>query len=91
MDLSRTPQTKVVNSSGTRAVLQLVCQSDCVIIGVTRKKGAVALCGIFNHTKEQYVHLLEMNGDVEGELSLHHDFNTSTTSEKVRTEQDIKE
>ena len=44
------------------------------IIGVTRKRDALALWDIIKHKKDQYVHLPEMQ-DVEGELSLHHDFN----------------
>ena len=47
------------------------------IIGVTRKKDAVALWDIIKHKKDQYVQLLKMEEDVEGELSLHHDFNQS--------------
>ena len=49
------------------------------IIGVTRKKDAVALWDIIKHKKDQYVQLLKME-DVEGELSLHHDFNQSTAT-----------
>ena len=54
------------------------------IIGVTRKKDAVALWDITKHKKDQYVHLLKMQEDVEGELSLHHDFNQST-AKKIST------
>ena len=50
------------------------------IIGVTRKKDAVALWDIIKHKKDQYVQLLKVEEDVEGELSLHHDFNQSTTT-----------
>lgn len=57
------------------------------IIGVTRKKEAVALWGI-KHKKDQYVDLLKMKDDVEGELSLHHDFNPSTATKIVRMVQD---
>ena len=46
------------------------------IIGVTRKKEAVALCGIIKHKKDQYVDLLKRNDYIQGELSLHHEFNT---------------
>lgn len=60
------------------------------IIGVTRKKEAVALWGI-KHKKDQYVDLLKMKDDVEGELSLHHDFNPSTATKIVRMVQDIAE
>ena len=45
------------------------------IIRVTRKKDAVALWGIIKHKKDEYVHLLKMQDDVDGELSVHHDFN----------------
>mgnify|MGYP002804435058 CR=1 FL=1 len=48
------------------------------IIGVTRKKDAVALWDIIKHKKDQYVQLLKMDEETEGELSLHHDFNYST-------------
>ncbi|XDV44765.1 hypothetical protein PO909_013005 [Leuciscus waleckii] len=58
------------------------------IIGVTRKKEAVALWGIIKHKKHQYVDLLEMRDDVGGELSLHHDFNPSTTTKIVKMVQD---
>ena len=61
------------------------------IIGVTRKKEAVALWGIIKHKKDQYVDLLEMRDDVGGELSLHHDFNPSTTTKVVKMVQDIEE
>ena len=54
------------------------------IIGVTRKKDAVALWDITKHKKDQYVHLLKMQEDVDGELSLHHDFNQST-AKKIST------
>ncbi len=50
------------------------------IIGVTRKKDAVALWDIIKHKKDQYAQLLKMDEDVEGELSLHHDFNKSTAT-----------
>ena len=47
------------------------------IIGITRKKEAVALWGIIKHKikkkKTCYVDLLKMKDDVQGELSLHHD------------------
>ncbi|KAI9531965.1 hypothetical protein NQZ68_036327 [Dissostichus eleginoides] len=61
------------------------------IIGVTRKKEAVALWGIIKHKKDQYVELLEMKGDVGGELSLHHAFNPSTATKIVMMVQDIEE
>jgi hypothetical protein len=48
------------------------------IIGFTRKKDAVALWGIIKHKKDEYVHLLKMQDDVDGELSVHHDFNQSS-------------
>ena len=47
------------------------------IIGVIRKKDAA---GVIKHTKGQYVDLLKMEDDVQGELSLHHDFSTNTAS-----------
>ena len=43
------------------------------IIGVTRKKDAVALWGIIKNKKDEYVDLLKMQDDVDGELSAHHD------------------
>ena len=61
------------------------------IIGVTRKKEAVALWGIIKHKKDQYADLLKMKDDVQEELSLHHDFNLSTASTIVKMVQDIKE
>lgn len=61
------------------------------IIGVTRKKEAVAKWGIIKHKKDQYVDLLKMKDDVEGELSLHHDFNQSTATKIVRMVQDIEQ
>jgi len=61
------------------------------IIGVTRKKKVVTPWGIIKHQKDQYVDLLEMKDDVEGELSLHHDFNRSTATKIVRMVQDIEE
>ena len=61
------------------------------IIGVTRKKDAVALWGIIKHKKDQYVDLLKMKDDVEGELSLHHDFNQSTATKIVGMVQGIEE
>ncbi|KAF3844532.1 hypothetical protein F7725_007695 [Dissostichus mawsoni] len=61
------------------------------IIGVTRNKEAVALWGIIKHKKDQYVELLEMKGDVGGELSLHHAFNPSTATKIVMMVQDIEE
>ncbi|KAI4829411.1 hypothetical protein KUCAC02_023452, partial [Chaenocephalus aceratus] len=61
------------------------------IIGITRKKEAVALWGIIKHNKDQYVDLLKMTDDVEGELSLHHDFNPSTATKIVGMVQDIAE
>ena len=61
------------------------------IIGVTRKKEAVALWGIIKHKIDQYVDLLEMRDDVGGELSLPHDFNPSTTTKIVKMVQGIEE
>ena len=61
------------------------------IIGVTRKKDAVALWGIIKHKKDQYVDLLKEKNDVQGELSLHHDFNPSTATTIVRMVRDIEE
>ncbi|KAK5886568.1 hypothetical protein CesoFtcFv8_017590 [Champsocephalus esox] len=61
------------------------------IIGITRKKEAVALWGIIKHKKDQYVDLLKMKDDVEEELSLHHDFNPSTATKIVGMVQDIAE
>ena len=61
------------------------------IIGVTRKKEAVALWGIIKHTQYQYVDLLKMKDEVEGEHSLHHDFNPSTATKTAQMVQDIEE
>ncbi|KAI4824268.1 hypothetical protein KUCAC02_012791 [Chaenocephalus aceratus] len=61
------------------------------IIGITRKKEAVALWGIIKHKKDQYADLLKMKDDVEEELSLHHDFNPSTATKMVGMVQDIAE
>lgn len=61
------------------------------IIGVTRKKEAVALWGIIKHKKDQYVDLFKMKDDVQGEFSVHHDFNQTTAATIVRMVQDIKE
>ena len=61
------------------------------IIGVTRKKDAVALWETIKHTqKKQYVDLLKKNNDVQGELSHHHDFSHSTAATIVKMAQDIK-
>ena len=40
----------------------------------------MALWDIIKHMKDQYVQLLKMEEDVEGELSLHHDFHQSTAT-----------
>ena len=61
------------------------------IIGVTRKKDAVALWGIIKHKKDQYVDLMKTKDDVHGELSLHHNFNPTTAATIVKIVQDIKE
>ena len=61
------------------------------IIGVTRKKDAVALWGIIKHKKDQYVDLLKKKNDFNEELSLHHDFNPSTTATIIRMVQDIEQ
>ena len=60
------------------------------IIGVTRKKDALALWGIIKHKKDQYVDLLKKN-DIQEELSLHHDFNPSTTTMIIRMVRDIEQ
>lgn len=52
---------------GTRTVLQPACQ----LIGVTRKKDAVALWGIVKH-------------DLMKKISLYYDFNPSTATTIVR-------
>ena len=54
------------------------------IIGVTRKKDAVALWEIIKHKKDQYVDLLKKKNDIQEELSLHHDFNPRTTTTIIR-------
>ena len=54
------------------------------IIGVTRKKEAVALWRIIKYKKDQYVDLFKMGDNAQGELSLHHDFSTSTASATYR-------
>ena len=46
--------------------------------------------GVIKHKKDQYVDLLKMEDDVQGELSLHHDFSTNTVSTMVRMVQDIE-
>ena len=61
------------------------------IIGVTRKKEAVALWEIIKYKKDQYVDLLKMKDDVQGEFSLHYDFNQSTAATIIRMVQDIEE
>ena len=61
------------------------------IIGVTRKKEAVALWGIIKHKKDKYVDLLKMKDDAQGELSVHHDFNPSTATTISKMVQDIEE
>ena len=60
------------------------------IIGVTRKKDAVALWGIIKHKKDEYVQLLKMQDDVDGELSVHHDFNRSSANKIKELVQQIK-
>ncbi len=60
------------------------------IIGVTRKK-AVALWGIIKHMKDQYVDLLKRNDDIQGELSLHHEFNSNTATSIIGMVKDIEE
>ena len=61
------------------------------IIGVTRKKNAVALWGIIKHKKVQFVDLLKKKNDVHGELSLHHDFNPRTVTMIVGMVRDLEE
>ena len=61
------------------------------IIGVTRKKDAVALWGIIKHKKDQYVDLLKDKNDSREELSLHHDFNPSATTTIVSMVRDIEQ
>ena len=61
------------------------------IIGVTRKKDAVALWGIIKHKKDEYVHLLKMQDDVAGELSVHHDFNESSAKKMKELVQEIED
>ncbi len=60
------------------------------IIGVTRKKDAVALWDIIKHKKDEYVHLLKKRDDVDGELSLHHDFNRSITDKFTKMTKEVK-
>ena len=60
------------------------------IIGFTRKKDAVALWGIIKHKKDEYVHLLKMQDDVDGELSVHHDFNQSSAKKIKELVQEIQ-
>ena len=60
------------------------------IIGVTRKKDAVPLWGIIKHKKDLYVDLLKKN-DVQGELSLHHAFNSSTATTIIGMVRDIEQ
>ena len=61
------------------------------IIGVTRKKDAVALWGIIKHKQDQFVDILKKKNDVHGELLLHHDFNPSTATMIVWMVRDIEE
>ncbi len=61
------------------------------IIGVTRKKDAVALWGIIKHKKDLYVDLLKKKNDVQGELSLHHAFNSSTATTIIGMVRDIEQ
>ena len=61
------------------------------IIGVTRKKEAVALWGIIKHKKDQYVDLLKRNDDIQVELSLHHEFNSNTATTIIGMVIDIEE
>ena len=60
------------------------------VIGVTRKKDAVALWNIIKHEKEQFVNLIKMEDSVAGELSVHHDFNQSTAAKTFEMVQEIK-
>ena len=60
------------------------------IIGVTRKKDAVALWDIIKHKKDEYVHLLKKRDDVDGKLWLHHEFNLSTTDKHTKMGQEVK-
>ena len=59
------------------------------IIRVTRKKEAVALWGIIKNKKDQYADLLKMKEDDQGELSVHYDFNPSTTTIVSKIVRDI--
>ena len=61
------------------------------IIGVTRKKDAVALWEIIKHKKDQYIDLMKTKADVHGELSLHHNFNPTIAATIVKMVQDTKE
>ena len=61
------------------------------VIGVTRKKDVVALWNIIKHEKEQFVNLLKMEDSVAEELSVHHDFNQSTTAKIFEMVQEIKQ
>ena len=51
------------------------------IIGITRKKEAVAKWSIIKHEKEQFTDLLYnlCSLDTDGEYSLHHEFSTAVT------------
>lgn len=60
------------------------------VIGVTRKKDAVALWNIIKHKKDEYVHLLKKRDDVVGELWLHHEFNYTTTDKFSKMGQEVK-
>ena len=74
-----------------QALEQCYNQPAKVSGGVTRKKDAVALWGIIKHKKDQYVDLLKKKNDVQEELSLHHDFNPSTTTTIIRMVRDIEQ
>lgn len=61
------------------------------IIGVTRKKDAVALWAIIKHKKDQYVDYLKVKDEDQGELSLHHDFNPHAVTSIVTMVGELKE
>ena len=55
-----------------------------------QEEGCSSSEGNIKHKKEQYVDLLKKN-DIQEELSLHHDFNPSTTTTIIRMVRDIEQ
>ena len=51
----------------------------------------MALWGIIKHKKDEYVHLLKMQDDVDGELSVHHNFNNSCAKKITELVKEIED